>query len=185
MSACQVPPVKRDAREGVVAFFGAGGFSLLVLLLADSQLAAQGTTPPSPDSQRFAAVSRIPAGRFLRVTAGTARSEGVLVKVTRDSLLLARGRTRHSLAMSEVAMVWERGSRAGKGALVGSIVGGVSLAALAISFNGLCDTENCRNPAPAALVGAAAGGLGGAVVGTLIGAMMPVWHPRVALPALR
>jgi hypothetical protein len=156
--------------------------SLVVLSVAGAPAQSQRTTPNSSDAARVAALGRIRPGRTVRVAAETVRLQGVLLELTRDSMVLGGETERHKIATNEVEMVWERGSRTGTGAKVGLAIGGIAFGAIGLYLNQeLCGPlANCHDAAPvgAALGGAVVGGVAGAVGGGLIGLLIPAWHLR-------
>ena len=79
-----------------------------------------------------------------------------------------RNVTLNAISQLEVA----RGTRAGRGALIGSLAG-VVLSNLSVRVvNGLCERQ-CADESAITLAGA----LGGAVWGAALGSTVPVWRP--------
>ncbi len=141
----------------------------------------------------------IPLGVRVRVQGSPPRREattGTLLGLTRDSVLLATGdpnvRRAFALAsLSEVAVSRGRHSRTGRGALIGLISGTVAGVASGLI---LCVHADCESSGgDFAGLAAATLGLGGALVGTGLGALigsfihterwesMPLGHLRLGV----
>ena len=123
--------------------------------------------PPSPVPAPFS-VDALRPGDSLRVSVGTTRLTGRLIRLTTDSLLLSRPDT-IGLSRSSIDTLWRRTSH-GATAFGGGLLFGVLLAG-AILLSGRSSADPGLNGKLAfAVVGVAA------LFGALIGSLSPGWE---------
>jgi len=157
------------------------GIVLTVALLVNPcfRLAAQDSTVAS--AERRAAIRALHVGQRLRIERpGGIRLEGVFSAAPPDSLVMADNVGLARIGHSEIDRLWVRGHATKTGAVVGGVTGLVAGLALGIFIGEvICNNEDCDTDTGAAV---AALGLGGAAAGTLggalIGAAIPKWHLR-------
>jgi hypothetical protein len=129
-----------------------------------------------PQTLRFAAIK---PGRTMRVESGEDVVEGPFQRFVADTLWLGStaGVEGVPFAADSIRTVWTRGSAAGKGALIGGLVGGVLLIAAAGAL--VSDTSDISEVNESGFITAGALGFaGGAVLGALVGSTRPGWHQK-------
>jgi hypothetical protein len=149
-----------------------------LLLGALTQVAPAQTTV---DPRLTAAVSALRPNSSIRVASSGTRVDGRFLNATSESLLLDTTDGNQSVRLIRVDTLWTRQRATGRGAVIGAVVGGVTLAALAgVIVGGLCESpEGCHGDyAPFMGAGLVVGGSVGAVLGATIGALSHRWGRR-------
>ena len=94
-----------------------------------------------------------------------------------DSVRLDQREGARLIALRDIRSVSRSTRKAGKGAVIGAITGGLLVGAMGYGLSrAFCDSSNCDPEVAAAMYGAAIGGAGGAVIGAGIGALVPGWR---------
>lgn len=123
--------------------------------------------------------ARIKPGKSMRVESGPDVVEGPFERFVADTLWLGAGAgaERVPFAADSIRNVWTRGSSAGKGALIGGLVGGVLLVAASTFY--VSGSEEEYEVDDSGFLGAGVLGFaGGAVIGALAGSAIPRWHRK-------
>ena len=170
------------------------GFVVLLLaagagLFPWRSVAAQAQLPPgtagvtAADSLALATLR--PGDRLLLDLGAAGRLEGLYL--SRDSasleLEVAPGGDRRAVDLSGIARIFERGHSTQRGVWIGLMSGFATGAVLGIGLSAVdCDPydgDNCRTWQVAAAYGGL-GALGGAVIGGVVGRLIPAW--RLLIP---
>lgn len=151
--------------------------SLLLLLGSAGVLSAQVPEAGAADSASLAAFGVRP-GRSVRVTvAGEGRLTGDVTTVDGGGFALALpGGERRFATLPDT--LWTRGRAVVPGAIVGGIAGVVGGIFVGLIGNALCEYD-CGAPVGYAAAGGLLFGVGGAALGSLVGAAVPRWQRRV------
>jgi hypothetical protein len=152
------------------------GFALIPLLAA----AQQPAPADSAAAARAAAVAALRPGAQIRLQLrGDGRVSGPLLGAGRDSLALGLPAAPRAVALADVERLWERKHASVTGAIVVGTIGAVSTGGLLYLITSIICWNGCSpSPGTMGLVGAAAGGIGGAVIGGALGALIPTWRRR-------
>jgi len=150
--------------------------SVAVLVAALPQVS--GAQVPGPqDSLVLAALARLQPGKGIRVhTAGLGRLQGKFASLTDTTVALGTTTGPRSVAVAGIDSLWQRGSAAATGALVGMVIGGVLIG---VAGGELCKSFEGGDCTGSFVAGAAIGVAGGALVGGVIGALIPTWKRKV------
>lgn len=114
-------------------------------------------------------------------TRGHAEHIGRFTRLHGDTLYLdPAGGSAPWVALDAVEGLWVRGTAAGTGALIGGIGGGVATAGLfAWVASAICDAPGgCGDTDDAAIIGGLLGAGAGALAGAVIGTFVDKWHRR-------
>jgi hypothetical protein len=153
-----------------------------MVLFPPGSLAGQSVATAPPPSAA-AATATLVAGAPVRVAVGGVRVTGRVQGVSPDTLVLAvRDGTTARLAIAGVDTVWHEGRATGRGAAIGAVIGGVTLAGFgAFVASALCESsDGCtKDVLQVGLAGGAMGAAGGALLGAGIGSLARTWR-RVA-----
>ncbi len=149
--------------------------SMAVLAAALPQASgAQG--PGTPDSVVRAALARLQPGKGVRLHAtGLGRLEGQFASLTDTTVALGTTTGPRSVAVAGIDSLWQRGSAVGTGALVGAVTLGLAGAVLGASAAEWYETDPGETAAAVGLIGVA----GGALLGAVVGALIPTWKRKV------
>lgn len=151
--------------------------SLLLLLGGVGVLPAQVPDAGAADSAALAALGVRP-GRTVRVTVpGDGRLAGDVTALDGGGFALALpGGARRFATLPDT--LWTRERAVVPGAIVGGIAGVVGGIFVGLIGNALCEYD-CGAPVGYAAAGGLLFGVGGAALGSLVGAAIPRWKRRV------
>jgi hypothetical protein len=155
--------------------------AITVSTLVPSLAAAQQPVPAdSAAAARERAVELLPPGAHVRVQLrGDGRVSGPLLSVRRDSLVLGLPEAPRAVALADVERLWERKHATVAGALVVGTIGAVSTGGMLYLITRIICWNGCSpSPGTMGLIGAVAGGLGGAAIGGALGTLIPTWRRR-------
>ena len=144
----------------------------LTLSLFGPPALAQGPKPTHTTLHQ--ALAGLRPGTALRVRQDLNLFQGTLRRVTRNDVVLVENQAEHTLPLGRVDTLWvSRRGRAGKGALIGGLIGlGTGLIAGAVAApEGYTDTPKSAH----ALLGGGVGLLAGVVLGLLGGSEVRYW----------
>jgi hypothetical protein len=150
---------------------------LLLLLGGADGLSAQAPNAGTADSAALAAHGVRP-GRTVRVAVpGDGRLAGDVTALDGGGFTLALpGGERRFPTLPDT--LWTRGRAVVPGAIVGGIAGVVGGIFVGLIGNALCEYD-CGSPVSYAAAGGLLFGVGGAALGSLVGAAIPRWQRRV------
>ena len=147
------------------------------LLLA--ALTRPATAQTTVDPRLTAAVTALRPGFSIRIASTGTHMDGRFLKLTSESLVLGTTDGKQSVPLIAVDTLWTGHRATGRGAVIGGVVGGVTLAVLGVALvSGLCETSGgCQDDYATAIGGGLAlGGSGGALVGAGIGWLSHRWR---------
>lgn len=149
---------------------------VLAVTLALRPSAAQ--APAHPDSATFAALARLGPGKRVRLhSRDLGRLEGRVVASSPATLTLNAGDQPTEVPVATVDSLWVRGTAAKAGAIVGAIPGAVAGVLMGVIANDLGCKDDGGDPCPEAIpLLAALGAAGGGLLGALVGAAIPRWR---------
>lgn len=155
-----------------------GNTSVTRIVLLLSVLLAS-WSPPAAAQQLPEVVRSLRPEQVIRIrTVRHGEHVGRFTGLQGDTLHLLPERGSSRVALDAVEQLWVRGTAAKTGALIGAIGGGVLSGAFFAWFtSALCETESCETLEAGivgGLLGAGVGALGGAVLGTFV----DKWHRR-------
>lgn len=117
----------------------------------------------------------------LRATMVDARVvQGHLAWTDSAMVSLRYGTVETVVPREQIAVMMRRSNRAGTGAKIGAVGGGLLLGTYGVALaTGLCErSDGCGEEAiGAGLIGAAVGAASGAILGAVVGVMIPRWVP--------
>jgi hypothetical protein len=149
------------------------------ILFSAPSLGAQNGSLPVQSARLESAVARLDGNTTLRVRTTTTTAEGRFGGTSADGLLLVKkGGIEAPIPLENVTAIWKLGNSAGKGAAVGTVIGGTLLGGLGVLFvAGLCEsTDGCTSDkVRLAFLGGAVGAGAGAVLGTIFGSLSRQW----------
>jgi len=147
--------------------------------LASPLARAQEPDPLTPAQRASLALARLGAGKRVRIATRDGEFvEGSVIATSSNLVTLRTDGTLMELPASRVDSLWVGGSHAGTGALIGGAVVGIGLGAgVQVFSQGRkgCDPGCGARPF---FKGLLIGGAGGALIGWLIGAVLPKWQLR-------
>ena len=151
--------------------------ALVLLLLAPRAVRAQDSVPSAASVLQPGVARR----QLVRLTVEQVRVMGRLTGLTATQVALGTDAGVRPIDLSAIDTVWVPQSSAGRGALIGGLVGALALGVLgSVAVSDFCSNQSCNGDG--ALTGAAVGGAvgfaGGALVGALFGALSPRWKQR-------
>lgn len=152
--------------------------SALACFGAPAAVSGQQDTTAGPRFRQ--AFASLPEGRTVRIQRASGTTIGSYSSIAGDSLaLLTDDGSPTTLALDDVEAAWSRKHQAGKGALIGGIVGVALGGLLGVAASSVCEAEvgDCGSTAGMVIVGGLGGGAIGAGLGALIGAAIPGWKP--------
>ena len=142
-------------------------------------IAAQ--VPAHRDSVWRAAFAHLSAGRAIRLHhVERGRLTGRFRGGTSSTLILDVDTSATHLSTATLDSLWVRGNAARTGALVGAIPGAVAGVTVGVIANTVGCSDDGGDPCPEAvpLLGLA-GAAGGALLGAVLGSLIPKWHRRI------
>jgi len=146
----------------------------VVLVAAFPQASrAQGLGPP--DSVVRAALARLQPGKWVRLHAAGGRLQGKFASLTDSTVALGTTTGTTNVGLAAIDSLWQRGSAAGTGALLGAVTLGLAGAAVGASAAEWYETDPSETAVAVGLIGVA----GGALLGAVIGALIPTWKRKV------
>jgi len=155
--------------------------AITVCTLVPMLAAAQQPAPAdSAAAARERAVTLLAPGAHVRVQLrGGGRASGSLLSVRRDSLVLGPPEAPRAVALADVERLWERKHASVAGAIVVGAIGAVSAGGTLYLIWSIICWNGCHPGAGTmGLIGAVAGGLGGAAIGGALGTLIPTWRRR-------
>jgi hypothetical protein len=150
----------------------------VLLLAAFARVAPAQTTV---DPRLTAAVTALRPASSIRIASSGTYVGGRFVNATSESLVLDTTGGNQSVRLIGVDTLWTHQRATGRGAVIGAVVGGVTLALLGgVVAGGLCDSPGgCHDDyTPVLAAGFVLGASSGAVMGAGIGWLSHRWRRR-------
>jgi hypothetical protein len=177
----QAPSITSNQITGRVISYS--GDSLTILCQRPREMRGSSLSLPLSDVVRLRVFGNPPlqsqawmsAGKRVRLsTADLSRATGLVSQGDRRDVALASGQRVPTAAIDSL---WDRSQSTGKGAMIGGVVGGALTGVAFVVLSGLCETD-CPSKGSVFAIGVVAGGVGGGLLGTVIGAGIPRWRLR-------
>ena len=149
-----------------------------LLLAALTRLAPAQTTV---DPRLTTAVTALRPASSIRIASSGTYVDGRFLSASSESLTLNTASGEQSVRLVAIDTLWRQQRATGRGAAIGAVVGGLSVAVLGgVLAGGLCESADGCHGATAPYMGAGLvlGGTVGAVLGASIGSLAHRWGRR-------
>lgn len=154
--------------------------ALIAFAIPNADIPGQAIVAPADtlsDARRMSAIAKLPPRATVRAYSDGVLTEGKVTQTRRDTLwLLSRSALATGLPIQNIDSLWTGHHSAGKGALIGAIVGAAALGGLVLAY--AADCSDCTDAGPYVVAGLLVGGGGGGLLGAVIGAITRHWERR-------
>jgi hypothetical protein len=156
--------------------------ALIGFAIPTADIAGQANVAPAntlSDARLMSAIAKLHPRATVRAYSDGVLMEGKVTQTQRDTLWLSsRSGLATGLPIQNIDSLWTGHHSAGKGALIGAVVGAAAVGGLMLAYAGSCGSDCPDTATPYVVAGVVVGGGGGGLLGAVIGAIVRHWERR-------